>query len=381
MRADQRHQWDIIATASAGPSALWYAAQIATRLAHEHGARVRLFTDSLEEFARAAIGIDANLLQQTWNGVQVLDQRLAAQSAPAHAVLIVFDSVVPGGYAEALGRPPRGVALRLLRLDQTHDSDTLRCRSGAVAVHGLRQGDAGRGLGLVRPAGGLHRADFLPPRQRPVSAPRRGERTVVLAAEADGTWKHWLRAFVGSTMPIHLLVLPYGACEEIRARLPIVAAEGTAELGPLRVTLIDAHAWQTADRLMAECDLVLTSHEDILLRGALFGVPVSYKGWQHCAGTVPPGSLEQRLRNAVEGLNDAWHAGGTGLSHAWNGFCRTWPAAMETAAQTHGTLASMPALEDALASFAMRAWAASPEAAFRPSKAHDFAPTAYSMLA
>jgi hypothetical protein len=355
-----RDQWDVIANGR--PDALWYAVQLALRIAVVNPGKVRLFTDRVKELAAAVPGIDAGGMGQRWNDIKLLDHRLARIARPARTILLIFDSDLPENYVRLMKeRDQSPIALRLLRLDEQPRPDALYAGDIEFPVQCVNQGDDELSLGLVRPVE-VHRPTAPWEPEALSDAGRPEERTIVIDAEADGTWRNWLAALSTSPAPVRLIVLPCGAREEILTVLPALRVDARdVKLGSLRVSLTPQPCpWSTIDALLLQVDLVFTSREDVVMRAALRGTPAAYSGWQPMSADAGSSMraerspLVHRLRSVAAMLSDAWR-GSRPMGPAWLEFCHSWPRALDDARSTSTLMTALPSLANCIIEHSHRA--------------------------
>lgn len=289
--------------------------RLARRLAHGHGARLRLWVDDVASFSRIQPGIDTRATQQTVEGIEVVHWRADAPDlAPGDMVIEAFACDPPARFVDrlrAVSPQPLWINLEYLSaeswIEDCHAMPSLRPdgslkyfffpgfstrtggllrEPGLIAARDAWQGDAVAQAGLLARLG-------LPGR-----AP--GTRLATLFCYPDARIEDLL-AGLGRAPGATLLAVPHGAAPSL--------AEGCH--GRVTVARFPLVPQAEFDRLLWTADLNLVRGEDSFVRAHWAGRPMLWQiypqdedahwvkldAWLAHAGFPPE----------IEALNRAWN--------------------------------------------------------------------------
>jgi hypothetical protein len=273
--------WDIIATASAGPDAAWFAFRMAHSLSQHRGVRVTLYLDALDAVAQQVPQVNPSLSMQPVERFRLADHRMLSASKPSSDCLFIFDSIVPRGYLlrrEQAACKSWPFALPRLGCDSM---DRNEWQKAGIHVIELWGGTVERGF--VKPDGNAfeRREEF---RARTVATsllrlkpllPHEGvldERVVTVVPDGKTDLTGWVSAWIKSPWPLRLL-LP-------RASLSSSAFNGMLQqgtnlvAGQLTVSPLPSMSWHEMDEIIWSSDLVMSNQQDIAMRAMASGTPV-----------------------------------------------------------------------------------------------------------
>lgn len=345
--------WDIIATASAGADAAWFAWRMAHSLSRRRGGRVTLYLDDVAAIARRAPGIDPALSIQPVDGFHLADHKTLCASMPADDCLVVFDSIVPGGYS--LLRSQRGCKPWHFRLWAPGAVAAAREEARATMPGAIGVANGSAELGLVHPEGDAwqQRADLrlrlrsvgrLEPKSRLPYDRVAGERVITVLPHDAAALDQWVPAWLQSPWPLRVL-LPI-------THLSDDAFSGMWRQGPnllarqLTISPLPDLTWREMDEVIWSSDLVMSDQRDIAMRAMVSGTPV-------VTSLPPPTALARRacgvdVTTRIEALGAAWSLN-QDVAGRWLRFCACWNDVQAQATKVAGWLRELPDLADTLA--------------------------------
>lgn len=279
--------WDVFCGQEVGGS-LWVGFHLAHSLA-ERGRFVRLFTDGVQELSIVQTGIDPDLWVQFNAGFQLIDHRVAPWCAPARHLVQVLGSPIVKSYLSRFTSqpvpshwidvaPPWSPRPSAVPLNPVETTSSFRSYLAKI-------GDLPPGAGYVR----QHSQPYAPLDRW---SRRRGQGALLhMLGLAPHLLDQDLPVFVatGSAVQIEpwmqmLSAQATGTCAfvpagPLQARLSATlrlapAATGVVVIGSLTVVFLPLLTWSVLDELIGCCEVMLTDQADLLLRGAMNGVPV-----------------------------------------------------------------------------------------------------------
>lgn len=286
LRADS---WDVFASSTSDGS-LRSGFALASQLAE--AAQVTLYVDSVELLARRIRHLDAGLLLQYVDGMELCAMELAGFKPAAARALRVFDVPLPSAYLSWIARQnsvrhlywvhPMNRAAHQLAGELPAPGRSLR-------THHVRQGLPPDGDGFIRdgtPTPPL-RAKWQSSSRLKEATLRRlgvqcgpldeGRFTVYVGQAAGGRWGAVTRAMARTPTPLHVLV---GDGPE-RAQVQRYVQESgliPSAVDRLRISFLPDMSWAVADETVWLSDVVITSSEELAMRAARAGTPMLWTG-------------------------------------------------------------------------------------------------------
>lgn len=356
--------WDIIATASAGPDAAWFAFRMAHSLAQHRDVQVTLYLDGLDSLAQQTPNVDPSLATQAIEGFRLADHRTLSASEPSNYCLVIFDSIVPCGYLQRraqAGCQPWHFFLPRLGVDTMGHNEW---QAAGIDVVELWSGTAE--LGFVKPDGDAFEqraksqtrtaaTSWLRLKPQPPSHGVFGERIVTMVPDDNTDLARWVSAWIKSPWPVRVL-LP-------QANLSSDAFSGMWQqgtnlvAGQLTVSPLPAMSWCDMDEIICASDLVMSYQQDIAMRAMASGTPVvtpltgrlradTGKLRAHAMGllTLP---VNAAAAKSVAGLANAWFLNYREVE-CWQQLCGYWNDMQANAKAIARQLQQLPDLADSM---------------------------------
>ncbi|MBT9541231.1 elongation factor P maturation arginine rhamnosyltransferase EarP [Thiobacillus sp.] len=371
--------WDIFCKVIDNYGDIGVSWRLARSLAHEQGARVRLWVDDLAAFQRIRPEIQPDRAQQLCEEVTVCVWRQEAVfGEPAEAVIEAFGCTLPDVYVAAMAaRMPPPVWINL---------EYLSAESWVGAHHGLPSPHPQLPLtkyfffpGYTRQTGGLLRErDLLARRSAFVQLEIEAYwRALGLAAPVPGEWRISLFAYENPALaelldawrsgadPVTLLV-PEGRILPQLAKwlgLSALQAGDVIRRDALQVMVLPFASQDDYDRLLWACDLNFVRGEDSCVRAQWAARPLVWQAYPQ-AESVHHDKLEALLALYTEGLEplaaqavrDAWRCwngvpGAPDMAACWAGWRAQRDVLGAHAAVWQARLADQPGLVETLVEF------------------------------
>ncbi len=357
--------WDVVATRSSSGDALWFGYHLAAHLRDRHQA-VRLFTDDIPGLAAALGALDPALWMQRHESVEVLDLRLSQSCSPARQLIQVFDSRVPGVYADRFTTQRQSCNWFQLMptavLAPPGNPTALLASTTNFNRFSAQLGDLPHRVGYVK-GGRDHstmRAKWRVPRIRAATfalleLPQDLPPGVMVLAALDAGIEPapWLRLLERSAVPVRLLLTPGPQQAMVRSALGLPGDQARhATRGSLTVVFLPALPWHLLDEFVWVSDMVVTGRADLAMVAAASGCPLlwassatesrHFAGWY--AARAPHG-----LRDTIEAVGDAWRRGTPeDLGRAWWAYQARSDEAHRWAAQVAERVGKSPEAADVL---------------------------------
>jgi uncharacterized repeat protein (TIGR03837 family) len=371
--------WDIFCSVIDNYGDIGVSWRLARSLAHEQGARVRLWVDDLAAFQRIRPEIQPDRAQQVCEGVSVCAWRQnAAFGQPAEVVIEAFGCTLPEVYVAAMAaRMPSPVWINL---------EYLSAESWVDAHHGLPSPHPQLPLtkffffpGYTRQTGGLLRERDLLVRRSAFVQHDTGAywRAVGLTAPVPGEWRISLFAYENPALtelldawrsgagPVTLLV-PEGRILPQLANwlgLNALQAGDAVRRDALQVQVLPFASQDDYDRLLWACDLNFVRGEDSCVRAQWAARPLVWQAYPQAEGAHHD-KLEALLSIytedleplAAQAVRDAWRRwngvpGAPDMAACWAGWQLQRRELSRHAADWMAQLAAQTSLVDALADF------------------------------
>lgn len=359
--------WDIIATASAGPDAAWFAFSTARTLSRHRNIRVTLYIDALDDLARQVPGVDPEQASQIVQGFRLVDHRAINANKPSNHCLVVFDSIVPRRYFEQRARATCGswfFYLSRLGVDSMGRSEWQN--KGINAIE-LWNGTAE--LGFMKPAcDAIEQRDQLRAQRitadmpaRSVAIPARRERAKrVLTVMPDDTinFSRWIQAWMNSPEPLHIRIPKNAISGRHREAFTGMWHQGTDLVaGNLTITPLPEMSWAEMDRVIWSSDLLMTHRQDIAMRAMISGTPIVapltgrlrvHHGQVvcHAMGLLPDTGSDTALKSVAD-LARSWFVNHQEIEK-WQIFCTHWDDVQTRAREMARQMQQVPDLTDSM---------------------------------
>ena len=296
--------WDVFCSRDVLGS-LWIGFNLAHRLA-ELGRSVRLFTDGVHELSVAQADIEPDLWVQFCGSFEVIDSRVAPWCAPVPNIVQSLGCEIVASYLSRF--TAQATPGHWINVVEPWVTQPVSSPLNAVETTSTYRSYVAK-LGGIPPGAGYIREPL-----RPQSMPDRWCRKRGLGAllKLLGLSSHQsgneLSVFVSthSAEPVErwiemLAAQPEGTCvfvpagalqTELSPALNLPAARtGIRATGSLTVIFLPKLSWSVLGDLIGCCDLVLTDEPDLVLRGAMIGVPVLWASDRVAAEQVLEWSL------------------------------------------------------------------------------------------
>jgi uncharacterized repeat protein (TIGR03837 family) len=344
----QPFSWDVFCRVvdNYGDAAVCW--RLASQLADEHGARVRLWIDdpgTLEKLRPAAAAVDVH----RW-----ID---AAGTKPATVAVDAFDSGLPEAYARSMDAGSLWIKLEYLSAEpwvEAHHGLPSPHPTLPVRRYFFFPGFTDKTGGLLREAGLLARRDAFQPDWRSLGGkPQAGTTVVSLFGYENAALTGLLDAWSCGTRPMLALLTDCPLAQQAREFM-----RGDTRRGKLEIRYPGFMPQAKYDELLWACDWNFVRGEDSFVRAQWAAKPFVWQPYPQ-PGNAHHAKLEAFLDRFCEGLDApvpplwrAWNGMGGDIAKAWEALALA-PNDLEAHARRWaGRLAAQGGLAGKLADFA-----------------------------
>lgn len=375
-----RESWDLFCRVVDNYGDIGVAWRLARQLGRAARRSVRLRVDDLHAFGRIEPRVDARVLRQRIDAVEIIRWRHDDREpvVPADVVVELFGCGLPQRYVDAMaGATADAVAGMTRRPTIWLDLEYLSAETWTDEFHGLPSPhptlplvkhffypgfSAQTGGVSIEPALDHERRAFIENpdrvadfwRRLKVPPPAPGEMRVSLFAYPDAPFESLFEAMAGDRRRRWTVVVPEGL-------LPRGSGETMQRRCAPSVFAIPFVSQDEFDRLLWSCDINFVRGEDSFVRAQAAARPFIWHIYPqaddaHLAKldafeTRYEAGLSQAARAAQRALGRAWNQGGEDFSRAWPTWCEALPELTAHAQAWRLSLASRPGLVDRLAAF------------------------------